>query len=137
MILASLIAGATITLSSPVFADGGKIPARYTCHGRDVSPPLRWTAPPRGTRSFGLTVIDVDARGFVHWSATGIASGSRGLGEGEHAAREGSNGFGRRGWGGPCPPAGRAHEYVFTLTALDARGKQLAQGRLVGYYATE
>jgi Raf kinase inhibitor-like YbhB/YbcL family protein len=137
VILAPVLAVATITLSSPAFANGSKIPARYTCDGKGTSPPLRWTTPPPGTRSVGLKVVDVSARGFVHWSATGIPASARGLREGQHAPHEGANGFGSRGWGGPCPPAGHAHEYVFTLSALDTRGKRLAQARLVGYYATE
>jgi Raf kinase inhibitor-like YbhB/YbcL family protein len=134
VIAATVLAAATITLSSPAFPNSGRIPVRYTCHGRDSSPPLSWTAPPSGTRSFSLTVVDVNARGFVHWSAGGIAAGARGLREGQHAPHEGVNGFGKRGWGGPCPPPGPAHEYVFTLRAVGARGQTLAQGRLVGFY---
>ena len=134
MLLAPVLVATTIGLSSPAFPSGGKIPARYTCDGQGASPPLRWTAPPSGTRSFRLTVVDPDARGFVHWSASGIAASVRGLRAGQHAPHEGVNGFGNRGWGGPCPPPGPAHEYVFTLKALGARGQTLAQGRLIGFY---
>jgi Raf kinase inhibitor-like YbhB/YbcL family protein len=124
-------------LSSPAFVAGGQIPVRYTCDGANVSPPLRWTAPPRGTRSLGLTVVDPDAPGghFVHWVASAIPATSRGLAVGARPPAEGSNGAGGVGWTGPCPPAGPAHHYVFTLTALGAGGKVLARARLVGRYA--
>ena len=132
---------AAFALSSPSFHDGGRIPRVYTCDGRDVSPPLRWTAPPRGTRSLALTVVDVDAHGFVHWdlrrippAARGVAAAYRGpLGrlfvEGPHSA-------GTRGYTGPCPPPGSGrHRYVFTLTAYGAHGRVLARARLVGVYS--
>jgi Raf kinase inhibitor-like YbhB/YbcL family protein len=130
-----LLLAVALTLTSPAFANGGRIPAKYTCDGADLSPPLRWTAPPSGSRSFRLSVIDTSARGFVHWAASGIPARSRGLAAGAHAPREGTNGFGSRGWGGPCPPPGPVHNYVFTLQALDAHGRVLATARLVGRYA--
>jgi len=117
------------------FANGGEIPRKYTCDGADVSPPLHWTAPPAGTRSFLLEVVDVSAHRFVHWDARGIPATSRGLAAGQHAPREGTNGFGSSGWGGPCPPHGPAHTYVFTLQALDKHGAVLATARLTGRYA--
>jgi Raf kinase inhibitor-like YbhB/YbcL family protein len=128
---------AAITLSSPAFASGAAIPARYTCDGSNVSPALRWTAPPRGTRSFRLTVIDPDAPSgrFVHWTASAIPAAARGLRTGEHAPKEGRNDAGGDGWTGPCPPPGPAHRYVFTLTAIGPGGRALAQARLVGRYA--
>jgi Raf kinase inhibitor-like YbhB/YbcL family protein len=130
-----LLLAVALTLTSPAFANGGPIPAKYTCNGPDLSPPLRWTAPPTATRSFRLTAIDTSAHDFVHWDARGIPAASRGLAAGGHAPREGTNSFGSTGWGGPCPPPGAAHTYVFTLQALDRRGKVLATARLVGRYA--
>jgi len=132
-----LLTAAALALSSPAFASGGAIPVRYTCNGSGVSPPLRWTAPPAGTRSFRLTVVDPDAPGgrFVHWRASAIPAAARGLRAGEHAPVEGSNSAGSRGWTPPCPPAGPAHHYVFTLQALDSSGTVLAAARLVGRYA--
>ncbi len=135
--IAALGALAAIALTSPAFAAGGTIPVRYTCDGAGLSPPLRWTAPPRGTTSFALTVIDPDAPGgrFVHWVASGLAPSSRGLAAGRHAPREGENSAGGRGWTPPCPPAGPAHRYVFTLTARGAGGRVLARAQLVGRYS--
>jgi Raf kinase inhibitor-like YbhB/YbcL family protein len=111
-------------LTSPAFAEGGAIPSRYTCDGRDVSPPLAWSGAPDGTVSLALIVDDPDARGFVHWVAFGIdgaPSGTipEGISSAAGAPAQGRNDFGRTGYGGPCPPSGR-HRYDFTLVALDA-----------------
>jgi Raf kinase inhibitor-like YbhB/YbcL family protein len=130
VVLASL--AVAFALTSPAFHAGGAIPARYTCDGSGVSPPLRWTAPPRGTRSFTLTMRDLDA-GFLHWRATGIAPSRRSLAAGAHAGHELANDFGRRGYGGPCPPSG-THRYRFELDAIGAHGRVLARATLLGRY---
>ena len=143
-----------LRLTSPAFADDGPIPARYSCDGANVSPPLAWGGAPRETRAFAVLVSDPDARGFVHWVAVDIPGTSAGLPEGAsgsgRAGREGRNDFGRPGWGGPCPPSG-THRYVFVLYALAApldlagapsaaevrgklAGRTLAQARLTGTY---
>ena len=131
-----LAAAAALALTSASFHAGGPIPKPYTCEGRNVSPPLRWTLPaPRGTRSFSLRVVDVDANGFVHWDARGIPASSGGLAAGVHAPSEGLNNAGGRGYTGPCPPPGSGrHRYVFTLRAIGAGGKVLASATLVGTY---
>src|SRR5438105_4657507 len=85
--LLETVAAATLALSSPAFANDAKIPDRYTCNGADLSPPLRWTAPPAGTRSFSLEVVDVNAHGFVHWSASGIPASARAARRPARAAR--------------------------------------------------
>ncbi len=125
---------AAFVLTSPAFPSGGTIPARYTCDGANVSPPLRWSAPPRGTVSLALTVLDPDAPGgsFLHWQVRGIPPRTRGLPAG--SALGGRNGSGRSGWTGPCPPAGPAHRYRFALRAIGAHGKVLAVARLLGRY---
>jgi len=126
---------AAFALTSPAFHAGGTIPQRYTCDGQNLSPALRWTAPPRGTTRLTLTVTDPDAPSgsFVHWRATGISPASRGLKAGQHAPREGRNDAGGTGWTGPCPPRG-THRYVFVLRAY--RGsKLLGSARLVGRYS--
>lgn len=144
----------TMIVTSSGFTDGGVIPRRYTCDGADVSPPLDFAGLPTGTASLALLVEDPDApRGtFVHWVAWGIEPGRASLAEGERAPGTGVNDFGRQGYGGPCPPRGRAHRYVFTAFALSraidpgpgARADELrrsisgaviAEGRLTGRYA--
>ena len=126
----------TIQLTSSVFAEGEFIPAKYTCTGQNVSPPLAWSGVPSSAKSLSLTVDDSDAPGghFTHWQVTEIPSTATGIPEGGHVGLEGDNGFGNKGWGGPCPPSGE-HHYVFTLTALDAGGREVGRGRLVGKYS--
>jgi Raf kinase inhibitor-like YbhB/YbcL family protein len=145
-----------IALSSPAFASDAPIPRRYTCDGDETSPPLRWTPPPKATRSLALTVEDPDAPGgtFVHWTLYGFAAETKGLAEGAvpNRARQGMNSSGKSEYAGPCPPKGdTAHRYVFTLYALrsdslpEAGAKPqavrraiakaaIARGRLVGTF---
>jgi Raf kinase inhibitor-like YbhB/YbcL family protein len=117
----------TLALSSPAFAPNGEIPSRYTCEGAEVSPPLAWSGVPDGTRSLALVLDDPDAPSgaFCHWAVFDIPADRAGLEEGYGAGRpgagfrEGSNGFGKPGYGGPCPPPGAdAHHYDFRLLAL-------------------
>lgn len=63
-------------------------------------------------------MYDIDASGFTHWIGWGISSRSRGLLKAQRPPRQGRNDFGRVGYGGPCPPTGKAHHYVFALYAL-------------------
>jgi len=144
----------SIRLSSPAFPDGGSIPRRYTCDGEDVSPPLRWSGVRRGTRELALLVEDADAGRFVHWSLLAIPPGTTALAAGRipPGAVQTENGFGKRRFGGPCPPEGKGeHRYVFAIYALhnrlgvaadasadDVRGKvgeaSVARGVLTGRY---
>jgi Raf kinase inhibitor-like YbhB/YbcL family protein len=118
-VIATLVSVLALTLSSPAFHTGGPIPKRFTCDGAGVSPPLRWTAPPRGTRSLALLVEDLSTpQVFKHWLAWGISPRSRGLAAGARPPRQGTNDFGSVGYGGPCPPSGTNHRYVFRLYAL-------------------
>ena len=147
------------TLTCPAFTDGAAISAVYTCEGRDVSPPLAWTEPPSGTKSFALISDDPDAPGktWVHWVVYDLPAAARALpeayppdGHRPDGTRQGMTDFGRIGYGGPCPPSG-THRYAFRLYALDARlalpvgaaksqvetamqGHVLAQARLLGTY---
>jgi Raf kinase inhibitor-like YbhB/YbcL family protein len=116
-------------LRSPAIAPSGNIPAKHTCDGADLSPPLRWTHPPSNTQSFALIVDGPDAPGgaTVHWLLYGVTGLLRALPEGvpardtvENIGIQGINGFGKVGYGGPCPPRGASHHCVFTLYALDA-----------------
>jgi Raf kinase inhibitor-like YbhB/YbcL family protein len=108
------------TLTSPSFNDGAAIPVEHTCDGADTAPPLHAAGLPTGTRSLALIVDDPDAPNgtFPHWLAFNIPSG-----EGRVEVESGktlTNGFGREGYGGPCPPRGDGpHRYVFRLYAVD------------------
>lgn len=150
-------------LLSTAFADNGRIPPVFTCEGMDLSPPLAWRYVPEGTESFVLICDDPDAPHgtWHHWLVVDIPGSQRGWPEGlsdgvkplPGEARHGLNSWGRRDWGGPCPPPGPEHHYEFTLYALSAplqlpdasldeahvldamRGVVLAEARLTGTYS--
>lgn len=118
-------------ISSPAFADGADIPLRHTCDGDNLSPRLTWTDVPEGTRSLALIVDDPDAPGgtFTHWVLYDIPADARELGQGGAVGKSGRNGFGRTGYGGPCPPHGDPpHRYRFTLHALDVPSLAVRHG---------
>jgi Raf kinase inhibitor-like YbhB/YbcL family protein len=143
------------TLTSAAFEDGALIPRAATCDGADRSPALDWTGAPAGTQSLVLVVIDPDAHDFVHWVAFdlgGVPDGhlATGLEASATEPAQGRNDFGKRGYGGPCPPSGE-HHYQFTLSALDRplgisgtpslsdvraamKGHVLAETKLTGTY---
>ncbi len=116
-------------LRSPAFGPGGEIPLKHTGDGADISPPLRWTDPPEGTKSFALTVDDrhdPPSGIWVHWVLYGISGAIRELPEGvsrrdtvSGVGTQGVNDFGGVGYSGPRPPRGPAHLYFFRLYALD------------------
>ena len=111
------------TLTSSAFKAGGAIPVAYTCTGADVSPDLAWTGLPAHTNVLVLVVTDLDASFFTHWIVLdmqpALAGGlARGAGAPSSPLHQGTNDFGRVGWGGPCPPSG-VHHYRFTLYALE------------------
>ena len=148
----------TMKITSTAFVEGESIPVKYTCDGEDVSPPLRISGIPEGTRSLALIADDPDApRGtWVHWVVHGIPPETTDLPEDYAAglpggAGHGSNDFRDRGYGGPCPPGGSAHRYFFKVYALDKKvglkpaaakadllremeGGILGRGQLMGTY---
>lgn len=115
---------------SPVFKHRGMIPAKYTCDGSDISPPLVWSEIPSAAKSLVLIVDDPDAPDpaaprmtWVHWILYDIPPTVQGLAEGAadklpQEVREGLNDYRRTRYGGPCPPVG-THRYFFKLYALD------------------
>lgn len=110
-------------LTSDAFADGDEIPLRYTCDGANVAPDLAWSELPTGTRSVAAWCFDPDAPGgtFTHWTVWDLDPALGGIPEGHvpAGARQGRNGFGDAGYGGPCPPPGHGvHHYHFQLSAL-------------------
>jgi Raf kinase inhibitor-like YbhB/YbcL family protein len=123
-------------LSSPVFESGEAIPDRYARKNGNVSPPLVWSGAPSQARGLALIVDDPDApKGtFVHWLVYHIPPDVKSLDEGLDShdelpggLRQGKNGFGGLGYGGPQPPSG-THHYRFHLFALD-RDVDLPPGR--------
>jgi Raf kinase inhibitor-like YbhB/YbcL family protein len=150
----------SLELSSTAFQQGTAIPKQYTGDGADRSPPLRWSEPPTGTKSFALICDDPDApRGtWVHWVLFNLPGQTPELEEGmpttatlPSGAKQGKNDFGNLGYGGPAPPRGKPHRYFFKLYALAAevdlpagatraqleeamKGHILAEGQLMGTY---
>lgn len=121
-------AAAPLTLTSDSLKDGA-VPKEFTCDGEDKSPALTWSTPPAAAKSLALIVTDPDAPGgtFTHWVLFNLPANINGLPEGvpkqgqlAHGGREGRNDFAKIGYGGPCPPAGTPHRYVFTLYAVDS-----------------
>ncbi|MCB9810826.1 MAG: YbhB/YbcL family Raf kinase inhibitor-like protein [Candidatus Nomurabacteria bacterium] len=116
-----------LTLTSPAFADGGSIPARYTCDGENVNPELHISGVPEGTKSLVLVMDDPDipdsvkeSRGiekFDHWVLYNIPPDTTVIKEGEMVGSEGLSSRGEVGYVGSCPPD-REHRYFFRLYAL-------------------
>ncbi len=113
-------------LTSSAWLPGAVIPARHTCSGDDVSPPLSWTAPPETAVSLALVTDDPDASGrtWSHWLVWNLPTTVRSLAEGQRVGApgmvQGTNDFGKVGYSGPCPPPGHGTHRVFTrLYALD------------------
>ncbi len=144
-----------LIISSSELADGGTIPARYTCDGENISPSISWSKAPPGTQSLVLIVDDPDAPvgTWVHWVLFNIPSSLRGLPEkvAPVVGVQGQNDFRNLGYGGPCPPKGKPHRYFFKVYALDInlnlpkaatkanvekamQGHILAEGQLIGKY---
>ncbi len=120
---AAMLIRSKMILTSPSFGEGEGIPVKFTCDGGDVNPELRVQDVPAEAASLVLIVDDPDAPGgtFTHWTAWNIPPQTAAIGEGSVPPQsvEGETSFGRGGYGGPCPPAGRAHRYYFKLYALD------------------
>jgi Raf kinase inhibitor-like YbhB/YbcL family protein len=113
-----------LRLSSPAFADGGSLPARFTCDGQSIPPGLRWSVPTQPAE-YVLVLTDPEAQGgtFVDWVLYGISPtyDNAGEGQGPPGARQGTNDLGKIGYAAPCPPlADPAHHYVFTMYALSS-----------------
>ena len=148
-------AASSISITSPSFQASGGIPAKFTCNGTNVSPELQISSVPNEAKSLVLIVDDPDApRGlFTHWIVWNIDPKTTRMAENSAptAGVQGINDFGKRNYGGPCPPSG-THRYFFKIFALDTklelkpgarraeldaamRGHILAQGELMGRYS--
>ncbi len=153
----SAIGQGKLTVTSTAFIGGDAIPAKFTCVGQNVSPPLSWSNVPVDTKSFALVMDDPDAPMgvWVHWVVYNIPPGVTNLKENFNIADikaiNGLNDWRSAGYGGPCPPGGK-HRYLFKLYALDTtlesasdmtkqklegvmKGHILARGELMGTFA--
>ena len=133
-------------LSSPAFSDNAMLPLKYAGgassgsdgRGGNTSPPLAWSNPPAGTKSFAVVMIDPDGQrgiGSVHWVAYGIPAERRELKQGEGGEpptadiTNGKNSRGAMGYTGPCgPPVDAPHHYVIDVIALDLAPEALQPG---------
>lgn len=143
-----------LKISSPAFAQNGEIPAKYTCDGADLSPPLQIENVPGGAKSLALIVDDPDAPAgtWAHWVVWNIPAATSRIGENAvpPGAGQGKTDFGRNNYGGPCPPSG-THRYFFKLYVLNAlldlgpattkkgleramEGHVIAKAELIGLY---
>jgi len=146
--------GGSIKVTSSAFQDGGNIPAKFSCDGPNTSPPLQISGVPSGAKSLALIVDDPDAPGgvFTHWIVWNISAQTTAIPEGSAAkGTQGTNDFGKSGYGGPCPPSG-THRYAFKLFVLDRqldlprgakrsqldaamKGHVIAQGGVTAHYS--
>jgi Raf kinase inhibitor-like YbhB/YbcL family protein len=143
-----------LDVTSSAFSEGQSIPEKYTCDGQNVSPPIKWSGASEKTKSIAIICEDPDAPSgtFSHWVLYDLPGSTKELAEGSSGGgKEGVNGFGKKGYGGPCPPPGPAHGYFFRIYALDTeslsnagsskenitaamQGHILAQRQLMGRY---
>ncbi|MGO1070048.1 YbhB/YbcL family Raf kinase inhibitor-like protein [Lysobacter sp. CA199] len=148
--LAPLAHAADFVVESPDVREGEVLAPAFVlkgagCNGSNTSPRLDWKNPPAGTRSFAVTVHDLDApgdAGFWHWLVVNIPAKTYLL---DHGASNGGlpagalqirNDYGRAGYGGPCPPPGQLHRYEFTVWALKTDKLKIetsAGGALAGF----
>jgi Raf kinase inhibitor-like YbhB/YbcL family protein len=152
-ISASAFAG-SLTLSSHDIAQGefmtkAQVFNGFGCTGGDLSPHLKWSNAPKGTKSFAITAYDPDAptgSGWWHWQVVNILKNVTEIATGagstnKNVAPQGSmqidNDYGNKAFGGVCPPSGHGvHHYRFTIHALSIEKLELpenASGALAGY----
>ena len=120
------------------FADGGRVPNKYTCAASPTSPSpaMTWSGAPATTQSYVVILHDPDpvlggsaTNDVLHWAIFDIPGDAKGLPEGVPNMAELSDGSkqpngisGAPGYFGPCPPAGHGdHHYTFELFALSAK----------------
>ena len=160
LLAAALLGAATFahaagfTLSSPGIKPGATLTDAqvfngFGCSGKNISPELKWSGAPAGTKSFAVTVYDPDAptgSGWWHWLVINLPADSTGLAEGAGSAdgkglpagaAHGRTDFGAYGFGGACPPKGdKPHRYIFTVYALKVDKLDVpadATAALIGY----
>ena len=109
-------------ITSQAFVDGAYIPAKYTCVGEGINPPLQWSQVPVNTKSLVLIGDDPDAPSgvFSHWILWNIPVHICELAENSIPVEAvvGVNSGETNKYFNPCPPSG-VHHYRFKLFALD------------------
>ncbi len=110
-------------IRSTSFKNNGNIPSEYGCSGDNISPEIYWEDYPKETRSFALICRDPDSpsNDFVHWIIVNIPMNITHIPKGAmmiDSAQNIVNDFGRKEYGGPCPPSG-THRYIFQIYALN------------------
>lgn len=107
---------------SSAFENNAKIPAKYTCDGENINPPLSFIDVPENAKSLVLIMDDPDAprRTFVHWILFNLDPEISEIKENSvpQGALSGKTTIGKVNYIGSCPPSG-THRYFFKLYALD------------------
>jgi phosphatidylethanolamine-binding protein (PEBP) family uncharacterized protein len=111
------------SISSTAFERNGAIPAKYTCDGAGISPPLSWAKVPAHAAELVLFVIDDStdgANGGIRWIVGGIDPSSSGVAEGKlpQGAIVGANTAGKAAYSAICPAPGHTDTIEFVLYAL-------------------
>lgn len=120
----------------------------FGCSGGNVSPDLKWSGAPKETKAFAITVYDPDAptgSGWWHWLAFNIPASTTSIAAGASEKSmpagtiESRTDFGKPGYGGPCPPPGKPHRYIFKVYALkdNVPLDKDAPGAMVGFYVNQ
>jgi Raf kinase inhibitor-like YbhB/YbcL family protein len=112
-------------LSSNDFTHNEVMDSKFTCDGDDISPHLQWDNVPNDTKYFAVSCNDPDAPAgdWVHWYVYNIPSDTKEIPQnGPVPGKEVKNDFGKKEYGGPCPPSG-THRYFFRVYALDNKLK--------------
>jgi Raf kinase inhibitor-like YbhB/YbcL family protein len=141
-----------LSIKSSAFENNKLIPAKYTCDGDNVNPPLTIEDIPEETKSIVLIIDDPDATmgTWNHWLVWNIPPATRKIEENTVPGTEGINTYRKHAYGGPCPPYG-THRYFFKVFALDTKldlnpnsakkdveramkNHILAEGELIGLY---
>lgn len=113
----------SLKITSSAFSDNSLIPAKYTCDGENINPPLEISGVPESAKSLALIVDDPDAPVglWIHWVAWNINPKTKSIPEGiQSVGVNGLNTRGKAGYDGPCPPD-KEHRYFFKIFALDTQ----------------
>ena len=112
----------SFTLRSPAVKEGAALPSAYTCDGAGSTLPLKWTNPPKGTKSFALVMHHLPPDGVAHWYwiAWDIPSATRSIStNAKDFGKLGGNSVNSSiGYTPPCSKGPGDKIYTYTLYAL-------------------